>query len=163
MSSIKKIPDRVMFFITNLTNNRPLCFLSAVGGARDVLIGLGFLFGLEEIRQTRLYQNYEDLVPGYSGVAVGLLLLLIGSIVAATSLSDRVKWTRMGLNVQAFAWLFSMIMYAMHGNFVLAAVFGLFFSVPAGYLAYYYKNTPLWAERRKRFRDQWIIEHEETK
>lgn len=153
--SIRDLGNRLTFFTSNLTNNRPLCFLSTVGGIRDVLIGLGFIFALEQIRQTRIFQNYEELIPGYSGMAMGWLFLVVGLFVAVTALLDKTHWTRMGLRFQAYAWLFSTFMYALNGDFLLAAVFGIFFSVPAGYLSFYYKYAPLWAQQRHQFRLEW--------
>lgn len=140
MSNIGALGDRLMNSTSNFTNNRPMCFLSTVGAVRDVLIGLGFLFGLEEIRQTRLFQNYDDLIPGYSGMAVGILLFMVGLFVAVTAISDKTQWTKAGLNFQAYAWLFSTIMYALHGEFLLAAIFGVFFSIPAWYIGFCYKR-----------------------
>lgn len=158
--SIRDLGNRLTFFTANLTNNRPLCFLSTVGGIRDVLIGLGFIFALEQIRQTRIFQNYEELIPGYSGLAMGWLFLIVGGVVAVTALLDKTQWTQLGLRFQAYAWLFSTIMYALNGDFLLAAIFGIFFSVPAGYLAFYYKYTPLWAEQRSQFRREWKEKHD---
>lgn len=123
-----------------------------------MLIGLGFIFALEQIRQTRIFQNYEELIPGYSGLAMGWLFLLVGGLVAVTALLDKTQWTRLGLRFQAYAWLFSTFMYALNGDFLLAATFGIFFSVPAGYLAFYYKYAPLWAEQKRAFRNKWIEE-----
>lgn len=156
---IKTLGNKIGFFTANLTNNRPLCFMSMVGGIRDFLIGIGFVFGLEQIQQTRLFQNYDALVPGITGMGAGYLFLLIGLVVAVAALADRVEQTRLGLRFQAYAWLFSAIMYAMHGDFLLALIFGVFFSVPAGYLAFYYKYAPLWAEQKEEFRREWEEEH----
>lgn len=160
MSSITKLGNKLVFFTANLTNNRPLCFLSTVGGIRDFLIGLGFVLGLEQIRQTRLFQNYDELFPGYSGLVMGALFIAVGLFVAVTATLDKTEYTRFGLQFQAFAWLFSAIMYGMSGDFLLAAIFGVFFSVPAGYLAFYYRYAPLWAEQKRQFRDKWIEENE---
>lgn len=136
--------------------------MSTVGGIRDLLIGLGFIFGLEQIQQTRIYQNYEELVPGHSGLAMGILFLVVGLFVAVTAILDKTKWTKIGLDFQAFAWLFSSLMYLMNGEVLLAVIFGVFFSIPAGYLAFYYKYAPLWAEKKRKFRRQWRIENGES-
>lgn len=148
MSSIAKLGNKLMFFTSNFTNNRPLCFLSTLGGIRDFLIGLGFVLGLEQIRQTRLFQNYDELFPGYSGLVMGALFIVVGLFVAVTATLDKTKFTRFGLRFQALAWLFSAIMYALSGDFLLCAIFGVFFSIPAGYLAFYYQHSPLWIEEQ---------------
>jgi hypothetical protein len=124
---------------TNITNDRPLSFLSIVGGVRDILIGIGFILGLDEIRQTRLFMNYDALVPGYSGIVVGVILLAVGLLVSVMATTKKIKPTRAGLTAQAFLWLFSTLMYALSGSYLLAVIFGIFFSLPAGYIAYQYK------------------------
>lgn len=159
MNRIKALGNKLAFFTANLTNNRPLCFLSTCGGVRDSGIGVGFILGLEQIRQTRLFQNYDELVPGYTGMGVGVLLLIVGLIVAVTAVADKTKWTQIGLRIQAFVWLFSAIMYSLNGDLLLGLIFGMFFSIPAGYLAFYYKYAPTWAQQKKEFRDNWIKEN----
>jgi hypothetical protein len=141
MKSIASVWNRLAYFTANFTNNRPLCFLSTVGGIRDTLVGIGFIFGLEQIRQTRLFQNYDALFPGYSGLLMGIAFIAIGLVVAVTATLDKTHITRRGLKIQAYAWLFSTLMYSFNGDFILAAIFGIFFSLPAGYLAFYYKYS----------------------
>lgn len=153
--SVKSRMDKVRCFMVDFTSNRPLCFLSSVGGARDFLIGLGFILGLSQIKQTHLFQNFNALIPGFSGPAVGWILLLVGLAVTIAAMVDNEPVTKAGLRVQQFLWLFSAFMYFLSGDIILGLVFGVFFSIPAGYLAFYYKHSPLWAAQKRRFQDVW--------
>jgi len=121
---------------------RPLSILAMAGGIRDILLGAGFLTGFIQITQTLIYQNYEELVPGYSGGFVGLLLILSGlAVIYFATQTKRVGLVH-ALNVQAFLWLFSTIMYILNGHLLLAAIFGVFFTFPAGFIAFYVKYNP---------------------
>lgn len=146
-------------FLANFTNNRPLAFLSALGGLRDFFMGLGFVLGLSQIQQTHLYQNYNALIPHFSGPAAGWLLIVIGLVVVVSALMNKTRWVQKGLRASALIWLFSTIMYGLNGDLVLASIFGIFFSIPAGYLAYYYRFSPRWTEQKQMFREEWLKLH----
>jgi hypothetical protein len=117
-----------------------MAVLAAAGGLRDAAIGVGFLFSLAEIRQTLLYQNYNELIPGITGPIVGLAFILVGLFVAWCATAGRNREARFGLRVQAFLWLFSAFMYALNGGWLLAVIFGVGFSFFAGYLAFFQKH-----------------------
>lgn len=114
--------------------------LAMAGGTRDFLLGLGFLAGWEQITRTLIYQNYDELVPGVSGQAAGIMFIIAGLIVNFAAIKGNRKWMALALNIQAFAWMFSTLMYLLNGHYLLGAIFGVFFTFPAGYKAYYIKN-----------------------
>jgi hypothetical protein len=154
---MSKMPNRIGYFFSDFLRNRPLCFLSTIGGLRDFLLGLGFIFSVNQITNTVLYQNFSAIAPG---VYAGALFILMGGFTMLTAFVDKIRYARWGLRVQAFVWLFSAIMYALGGNWIFAFMLGGYFSVMAGYLAYYYKYAPLWARQKRDFRDQWIKQHD---
>jgi hypothetical protein len=133
-----------MIGTTQLINNRPLAFLSIAGAVRDIIIGLGFLLSWDDIRATRLFKNYDELIPGQSGWIVGLLMVTAGVLVIVTSLMSRVPPVRFGLDMQASIWAFSTWMYAINGDFLFALILGAFFCVSAAYTSYYYRYGNLY-------------------
>lgn len=135
--------------IRHFFNYRPLSVLAIAGGARDILLGFGFLSGIGEITRTLIFQNYDELIPGYTGPLMGILFVLVGLGVIVTALKYDRKWLNVGLRFQALAWLFTTLMYCLNGNFLLAAIFGLLCSFPAGYIAFYVKNHPAIDEQMK--------------
>lgn len=151
---------KVWFHISNFINNRPLCLLSTLSGARDVIIGLGFLLSTIQIHNSQLYKNYDELIAGYSGEWAGFLFVGAGLITMILAIIDHTKWVRVSLRFQALLWLFSGIMYAMDDNWVFALALGFYFSIVSGYLAYYYKYAPLWAQQKRQFRDEFIAKHD---
>lgn len=150
--------NRVAYELRNFFNNRPLCLISTLIGIKDIGLGLGFIFGLYEIQRTLLYQNYDELIPGMSGYIAGGLFLVTGLITVITAIWDKIEITRIGLRVSAFVWLFSGIMYASDGNWILAVALGFVFSALAGYLAYYYKYAPMWRENKRKLREQYGLD-----
>lgn len=137
--------DKIRHFI----DYRPLSVLAISGGIRDILLGVGFLFQWNQITQTLIFQNYDSLIPGWSGYGAGILLILAGVIVTITSLLYKRAWMIGGLKAQALLWLFSTLMYTLNGHFLLACIFGLLMLVPAGYIAYYVKFHPARDEELK--------------
>lgn len=134
----------------NIIRNRPLAFLSIAGGLRDIIIGLAFILAWEDIRGTRLFKNYDELMPGYSGWVVGVLLLVAGIVVVVTSLTAQVPPARIGLDMQSGIWAFSTLMYALNGDFLFALILGAFFCVLASYTSYYYKYGNLYGTLDRR-------------
>lgn len=121
---------------------RPLSVLAMAGALRDILLGIGFLIGLEQITQTLIYQNYDELIPGISGPVVGVLLVAISlCTIGFAAMTKRVALTG-ALKVQAALWLFSTLMYILNGHWLLAGIFGIFFCFPAAFIAFYVKYNP---------------------
>jgi hypothetical protein len=110
--------------------------LSAMAGLRDALFGLALVLGLNEVRLTRLFQNFDAIWPGVTGPGIGWLLLLAGIFVAASSFRGKYKWANTSLKFQGLIWLFSCLMYFASGYYVLGVVFGLAFCLHSWYLAY---------------------------
>jgi hypothetical protein len=131
-------------FFKNLASDRPLDSLSILGGLRDFLFGIGFVFGLDQIQQTLLYQNYDALIAGVTAPLAGWLMLIIGVLVIVSALMHKTEITRFGLLAQCLLWLFSAIMYALSHEIILAMIFGVFFSLPAAYLRFYYTRRKYW-------------------
>lgn len=130
--------NRIRFFF----KYRPISILAMAGALRDILLGIGFIIGYEQITQTLIYQNYDELVPGYSGPVVGAALILIGVLILWAA-SQTKRWFLTGtLKVQAALWLFSTIMYVLNGHWMLAGIFGVFFCFPALFMALYVKYNP---------------------
>lgn len=121
---------------------RPLSILAMASAIRDILLGIGFIAGWSDITQTLIYQNYNDLFPGYSGPVVGILFILAGVSIIIGAVKTNRRFMVQALNFQALAWLFSTIVYMLNGNFILAAIFGTFFSFPAGFMAFHIKYNP---------------------
>lgn len=149
-----KTAKEVAYFL----NNRPLCFLSTVFSARDFALGVGMFFALPDITHSLLYQNVRALGGSYGPAVFGLVFMLIAVLTAGTAIADKTRWTKFGLQAQAWWWLFSCITYMMNGNWILAIIFGFLASVPSGYLAFYYKHTPIWAEPKRRWRREHGLE-----
>lgn len=118
---------------------RPLSILAAAGAIRDILFGIGFVAGWGQVIQTLIYQNYNSLIPGISGPLVGIVLILCGLLVMWGAYNSNRKRMVTALNVQALIWMFSTIVYILNGYWLLAAVFGVFFSFPAGFTAMHIK------------------------
>ncbi len=121
---------------------RPLSILAMAGAVRDILLGIGFIVGWTQITQTLIYQNYDELWPGYSGMVAGIVFVVIGIGLIWAAINTKRDWLVHALNVQAFFWLFSTLMYALNGHFLLAMIFGVFFTFPAGFTAFYVKYNP---------------------
>ena len=151
------MPNRIGYFFSDFLRNRPLCFLSTVGGLRDFLLGLGFIFSVDHITHTMLYSNFSEIAPGFFA---GLMFTIVGGFTMLTAFVDKIKYARWGLRAQSFIWLFSGLMYALDGSWIFAFMLGGYFSVMAGYLGYYYKYAPLWAHQKREFRDKWIKQHD---
>lgn len=129
---------RVNFFM----KYRPISILAMAGAIRDILLGIGFIAGWSDITQTLIYQNYNDLFPGFSGPLVGILFILAGLSICVGAVRTNRKFMVQALNFQALAWLFSTFVYILNGNFILAGIFGIFFSFPAGFMAFHIKYNP---------------------
>ena len=152
-----KIQNRIRYFFVNFMKNRPLCLLSTLGGLRDFLLGLGFIFGVDHVTNTLLYENFNALLPG---IIAGFIFLLVGAFTMLTAFVDKIRYARWGLRFQSFIWLFSGLMYALDNKWIFAFMLGGYFSAMAGYLAYYYKYAPLWRRQKRQFRDDWIAQHD---
>lgn len=128
--------------IRHFLKYRPISILAMSGAVRDILLGLGFILGYEQITRTLIYQNYDELVPGYSGPVVGVMLILIGLFVIGFAVKTK-RWLLTGaLKFQAALWFFSTIMYILNGHWMLAGIFGVFFCFPALFMALYIKYNP---------------------
>jgi len=125
--------------VKSFLNNRPLCVIGMLSGLKDILVGTGFLFQFNQVTRTHLFQNFNELIPGYSGWIVGIFFILSGIVVITGESINKMKLARWGLRYQAYAWLFSGIMYTLDQEWILALILGGFFSVVSGYTAYYYK------------------------
>lgn len=118
---------------------RPLSVLAIAGAMRDIVLGTGFIWGLNDITRTLLYQNYNSLIPGYSGYIVGVMLILSGlSVIYGAYKGNRKRMVR-ALHVQSLIWLFSTLMYALNGSFILALIYGLGFSFLPGFIGLHVK------------------------
>ena len=121
---------------------RPVSVLAISSGVRDILLGIGFLIGWDQITRTLIYQNYEELIPGVSGFGSGALMVVVGVTVILSSLVSNRDWMSSSIKLQSLVWLFSTLMYILNGHWMLAAIFGIFFTFPAGYSGYYVKHHP---------------------
>jgi hypothetical protein len=153
-------------YLLNLATSRPLCFLAAGLGARDFFIGLGFLFNFNDVIQTVLYQNFTSLLAGSAdGITAGVLFMVFGSFVAVMSLLNKTQLAAVGLRFQALVWLFSTIMFFIHGQFLLAITIGLFFTIAAGYLAFFFRYGPELKVQKRKIQEvieqHWREDHEE--
>jgi hypothetical protein len=136
-----------MNFLRRVTTKRPLCFLASVLATKDILLGTGFILGIDNLNQGRLYSNFDALWPGMSGDLMGLLFIIVGVFVLGSVLAGRPYFVRLGLRFQAYAWLFSGLMYMLNGFFLVSIIYGFFFSILAGYLAFYFKYSKEWPDR----------------
>lgn len=150
--------NKIRYQALNFVNNRPLCLISTLIGIKDFLLGLGFVLMIPEITRTFLFQNFDALVPGYSGPVAGAIFMIVAAVVIVTAVWDKIEVTRVFLRASAFLWLFSGIMYAADGNWVLAVALGFFMSVLSGYIAYYYKYAPLWRAQKRALREQFALD-----
>jgi len=123
-------------------NYRPLSVLAISAGIRDILVGIGFLVGWEQITRTLIFMNYNELIPGISGLIAGGLFIAVGLAVVISCIRYNPSWMSVNLKTQSLFWLFSTLMYMLNGHFLLAAIFGLFFMLPAGYSGFYVKYHP---------------------
>lgn len=151
---------KLRYHLIDFINNRPLCFFSFMVGLKEIAFGLGFILALEEIRQTRVYQNYDALIPGYTGIIAGVVMVIIGLFISITAIADHIEVTRPALRASAFLWLFSAFMYALNGDVILALGIGLFMSAIPGYLAFYYKHAPLWQNQKRELREFFALDVE---
>lgn len=133
-------------------NNRPLCFLSTVFSVRDFILGLALFLGVSDLSQSRLVANLNELGGAW---IYGIVFMVIALLTAGTAIADKAAWTKFGLQAQAWWWLFAGVTYLINGNFWLAAIFGLLASVPSGYLAFYYKYTPIWDQPKRKWRGKY--------
>lgn len=130
-------------------NNRPLCFLSTVFGVRDILVGLALALP-SEWHKTVLYSNLDQL----GGAAVyGWLLTLVALFASITAVREHTRWTQFGLRVQSWFWLFAVMSYALTGHYIFAVTDLFMCCIPAGYVAFYYKWTPIWEEPKRTWRE----------
>lgn len=135
-------------------NNRPMCFLSTIGALRDILVGIALSWP-KDWDHTVLYSNLETL----GGARLyGMTLAVIALFVAVTAVRDYTKLTQIGLRVQSWFWLFASISYLSAGYWVFALGDFLMFSVPAGYIAFYYKYTPIWEAPKRVWRKKYGLE-----
>lgn len=148
---MKNVAKEVAYFL----NTRPLCFLSTVLSVRDFVIGFALLLALPDLTQTLLYSNLNELGGAW---IFGALLMVISVVTGVAAVRDETKWTRRGLQVGAWFWLFACVSYLIHGNYVLAIIFGLLASIPSGYLAFYYKHLPIWEEPKRLWREKYGLE-----
>lgn len=151
MGIMSKTAKLIAYFL----NNRPLCFLSTVFGARDVLVGLALVFP-SDYRNTVLYANLNEL----GGAAVyGLALAFVALIVAVSALSDHPRLTQWGLRILSWFWLFAAISYGLTGHYVFAMANLLICCIPAGYISFYYKWTTIWDYPKREWRLKNGLEH----
>lgn len=130
-------------------NNRPLCFLSTVFSVRDFILGLAMFLQVHDLAQSRLVANLNELGGAW---IYGIVFMVIAVLTATTAIANKTDLTKFGLQVQAWWWLFAGVTYLVNGNFWLFAIFGLLASVPSGYLAFYYKYTPIWDRPKAEWR-----------
>lgn len=134
--------------VTYFLNNRPLCFLSTVFGLRDVLVGIALALP-REYNRTVLYSNLDAL----GGARLyGILLAVIALFVVVTAISDNTKFTQLGLRVQSWFWLFACVSYLLTGFWVFSLANLLMCAIPCGYIAFYYKYTPIWESPKREWR-----------
>jgi hypothetical protein len=145
---MKNAAKEVAYFL----NNRPLCFLSTVFAVRDFILGLALFLTLHDIQSGHLYKNLQELGGART---YGMVFMVIAVFTAVTAIANKTRYTKFGLQVQAWFWLFAGITYVINGNYILALIFGAMCSIPSGYLAFYYKYTPIWDEPKK----QWRLKH----
>lgn len=145
---MKNVAKEVAYFL----NNRPLCFLSIVFSIRDFIIGLGLLWPLSDMTHSLLYANLNELGGAW---IFGALLMVISVLTGVAAVADNNKLTRTGLQVGAWFWLFACMSYLMNGNVTFSILFLFLASVPSGYLAFYYKHTPIWDEPKRKWRAQY--------
>lgn len=134
-------------------NNRPLCFLSTVFSIRDFVLGLALFLQVNDLSQSRLVANLNELGGAW---IYGIIFMVIAVMTATSAIANKTSITKLGLQVQAWWWLFACVTYLINGNFWLAIIFGVLASVPSGYLAFYYKyNDPLWEIPRREWRERY--------
>lgn len=122
---------RFAFFL----NTRPLCFLSVVFGLRDIVVGLGLIFP-SDYRSTVLYQNLSEL----GGAAIFGWLLTISSILLIVSaVMNNMRIAHQVLSLMSWFWLFGALSYFLSGHWVFGLANMFMCSLPAGYIAFYYK------------------------
>lgn len=147
-TSMTNAAKEVAYFL----NNRPLCFLSTVFSIRDFVLGLAMFLALPDVTQTLLYANLQQLGGAHGAAIFGMAFMVIALLTAGTAVASKTAWTKFGLQAQAWWWLFACMVYLMNGNWILAIIFGLLASVPSGYLAFYYKYTPIWDIPKREWR-----------
>lgn len=148
---MNNVAKEVAYFL----NTRPLCFLSTVLSARDFVIGIALLLALPDLTRSLLFANLNELGGAW---IYGILLMVISVVTGVAAVADKTKWTRRGLQVGAWFWLFACVSYLTHGNYILALTFGLLASIPSGYLAFYYKHLPIWEEPKRKWREKYGLE-----
>ena len=145
---MKNTAKEVAYFL----NNRPLCFLSTVFSVRDFILGMALFLTVGDLSQSRLVANLNEL----GGAQIyGIVFMVIAILTAGTAIADKTRWTKFGLQVQAWWWLFAGVTYVMNEQYWLALIFGAMCSIPSGYLAFYYKYTPIWEEPKR----VWRLKH----
>jgi hypothetical protein len=141
-------------FLLSLATNRPLCLIAAGLGIRDFFVGLGFIFNFSDVTQTLLYQNFTGLLHGPAdGIIAGVLFIIFGLFVMVTALMNKPRPAAVGLRFQSLVWMFSAIMFFINGQFLLAIVTGLFFSIAAGYLAFFFRYGPELKVQKRRIEE----------
>ena len=131
----------------NRLQSKPLRVLTALGGLRDIVIGLVFIIGHTQVQSLTLYQNFDSLIPGLSGILAGIAFLSVGVFAFATAGLDMPVLAKYPLKFQALMWMFSSIVYIMSGNWLLALIYGLVNSIPAAYIAYNYTYALRWVQK----------------
>lgn len=148
---MKNTAKEVAYFL----NNRPLCFLSTVFSLRDVFLGFGLAFNRPDLSRSILYHNLDQLGGAW---IYGALLMVIALFTGITAVRDYTKLTQLGLRFQSWFWLFACVSYLMNGNVLLASVWATCASIPAGYIAFYYKYTPIWEAPKRHWRNKYGLE-----
>ena len=124
--------------ITHILNSKPLAFLSIVFALRDLLVGLALVLG-SAYDNTVLAHNLDQI--GGRGL-YGSILAAIAVATVASVFVHFPKYTRWFLTASGWFWLFTAMSYAASGHYVFAGVYVLMCSLPALYIAYYYRSLP---------------------
>ena len=135
-----------------MSKDRPLRFLTGVGGIRDIIVGAGFLTGSTEVTSLQLYINFNSLLVGAAAPLVGWLFLIAGIVALLAAVKDWPVLASRALWVQSFLWLFSGWMYLLSGDLFHSIVFGYLFSIPAAYIAIHYKWKASWIQEQAELR-----------
>lgn len=124
--------------LADILNNKPLAFLSIVFAVRDFLLGLAFVFSADFSR-TVLATNLNRLGGMW---LYGALLAAIAVGTVTSVFVHFPKYTRWFLTASCWFWLFVSMSYAAYGHYIFGAAYFLMCSLPAGYIAFYYRFFP---------------------
>lgn len=133
-------------------NTRPLGFLSVLFSLRDVFMGIGLSFNRPDLTRSILYHNLDALG---SARIYGIILIVVGVFTAVMALRERTKLAKFGLRVMSWFWLFACFCYFLNGNYLLSLVWLCCASLPAGYIAFYYKYNPMWDGPKNEWRERY--------